>query len=803
MRLFSCQWLNCFHRYHFTCFLFIIAVGGTLLLGHVPSKANQKEKADSGYIGSSECRSCHEKFYQLWASSHHGLAMQPYTKSFAQANLKPQLEEISIGKKRYQAVNDEGTGNVLESGPEKKTPYPILHVLGGKNVYYFLTSLERGRLQVLPVAYDINRQQWFDTAASAVRHFPDRRDEMIDWKDRAYTFNTSCYGCHVSQIVKNYDIKTDSYHTQWKEPGINCEMCHGPAAEHVKVCLKAAGEGQEPGEMKLRMITQNRGYTSHQVNTACVTCHAKMIPLTAEFIPGEDFFQHYDLVTLEHPDFYPDGRDLGENYTYTTWRMSPCVKASKLDCLYCHTSSGRYRFKDDKTNAACSTCHAEKTKNLAEHARHKPEDGVDQCVQCHMPQTEFGRMIRTDHSMRPPMPSATIRFKSPNACNLCHKDKDAKWADDSVRKWHKDDYQTPVLEISSLIDQARKNNWKNLPDMLAYLQRKDKDEIFADSLVRLLRNCPNEAAQPILVELLQNDASPLIRGSAADVLQNFLNEKSLGALLKATQDPYLLVRVRAAMTLAVVPDEQIPEAYQQSLSKAKDEYKATMMARPDDAASHYNLGNFYQSQGRYQDAIQSYEICWRLRKDFVPAYVNASMTYNVLGKNQQAVESLKTAIQYDPNSVSAHLNLALLYGEMGQYADAEKTFRKTFTLDSKSAVAAYNLGVLLSRRDPDRAVYWCQKAYELQPVNSKYAYTLAYYYIQQNHLDEAVGILQPLVDSGTDDSQIYMMLIEIYIKMNQIQNAINVCQAAIENYHFDEQTRIFFQNYIQQLPDVL
>jgi hypothetical protein len=30
----------------------------------------------------------------------------------------------------------------------------------------------RGRLQTLPVAYDVRRKEWFDTALSGVRHFP-------------------------------------------------------------------------------------------------------------------------------------------------------------------------------------------------------------------------------------------------------------------------------------------------------------------------------------------------------------------------------------------------------------------------------------------------------------------------------------------------------------------------------------------------------------------------------------------------------------------------------------------------------
>jgi hypothetical protein len=251
--------------------------------------AEKQDSVQQGYVGSSECRMCHEKFYQLWAPSHHGLAMQPYTESFAQAHLKPQLEEIVIGQYRYRAVTDEGAGFVIESDSEKQTKYPIVHVLGGKNVYYFLTSLEKGHLQNLPVAYDVNKQQWFDTAASGVRHFPDRPDSAIHWTDRQYTFNTSCYGCHVSQLVKNYDVSTDSYHTQWKEPGINCETCHGAAEEHVRVCTEV-GEDKVPDDLELITVTQSRGFTAHQVDTACSTCHAKMMPLTREFVPGEDFF---------------------------------------------------------------------------------------------------------------------------------------------------------------------------------------------------------------------------------------------------------------------------------------------------------------------------------------------------------------------------------------------------------------------------------------------------------------------------------------------------------------------------------
>ncbi len=376
------------------CMVILTVLGIVLLYFYVLSAA-EKTSAIPAYIGSASCRSCHEKFYQLWAPSHHGLAMQPYTEVFAKKNLTPQDEEITIESCRYQAMINKGAGFVMETGPDGQKKYPMLHVLGGKYVYYFLTELERGYLQVLPVAFDIRRQKWYDTAASGVRHFPGRdEDEPFNWKDRPYTFNSSCYGCHVSQLVKNYDSQTDTYNTHWKEPGINCETCHGPAAEHVKICLEAEAQGKKPKEMKLETITQDRGYTAHQVNTACLTCHSKAVPITSEFVPGEDFFQHYDLVTLEHPDYYPDGRDLGENYTCTSWMLSPCVNAGQLDCMYCHTSSGRYRFKGQTANDACVKCHTDK-RDIATHSHHDTDSGVTECIQCHMPKTEFGRMIRS------------------------------------------------------------------------------------------------------------------------------------------------------------------------------------------------------------------------------------------------------------------------------------------------------------------------------------------------------------------------------------------------------------------------
>jgi hypothetical protein len=315
-----------------------LALAAALFLprqGVVPSAPGARLAATSAppspspLAGSQSCRSCHAVFFQKWSTSFHGLAMQPHTGDFARDRLTPQEKPIAIGSRRYRAIVGTGADHVEETGPEGRKTHAIVQVLGGKNVCYFLTPLDRGLLQVLPVAYDVNRREWFATAASAVRHFEGVTNEELDWTDRAYTFNTSCFSCHVSQLATNYEPATDSYRTVWAEPGVSCETCHGPAAEHVK-----AFEGLAPGVLpKDWKIVSVKALSKEQRTDLCASCHAKASPLWTAFRPGDRFFDHFDLTTLESPDYHPDGRDLGENYTLTSCPAAAAERYGKAVAL--------------------------------------------------------------------------------------------------------------------------------------------------------------------------------------------------------------------------------------------------------------------------------------------------------------------------------------------------------------------------------------------------------------------------------------------------------------------------------------
>ncbi len=756
------------------------------------------EPASAGnYSGTQSCRECHEKFYQLWAPSHHGLAMQPFTAELFQTRLSAQTIGLVIGGAEYRVEFDGKQGWISERGPNGSGKYSIVHAMGGKNVYYFLTPMDRGRLQVLPLAYDVQRKSWFDTAASGIRHFQDVEEEPVGWKDPEYTFNTSCYGCHASQFARNYDLKTDTYKSVWREPGINCEACHGSAVEHVRVCRQAE-PGKSPTDLKIDVIRPPK-FSRKIAGDACSVCHAKASPLTVSYRPGDDFFDHFDLGILDQPDYYPDGRDLGENYTYTQWLMSPCAKSGQMDCMHCHTSSGRFRFAEGSKNNACLPCHADKVENASAHSQHPEGSAGSQCIACHMPMTEFARMQRSDHSMLPPAPAATRAYKSPNACNICHADRNAAWADGWVRKWRKRDYQAPVLLRASLIDAARKRNWQKLPAMLEYLERDDRDTVFAASLIRLLRPCNDDRKWPVLTRALK-DPSPLVRASAAESLGDRMDEAAVKALTAVIRDKSRLVRVRAASAMAAIPKSLLDPAAAKAFDSAAAEFRATLDARPDSWASHYNLGSFHLAQQDYRQAVAFYETAIRLQPRALQPYVNIAFAYNALGSNEQAVNSLRQARALQPKSLEANLNLGLLLGEMGRLEDAAMHLKQAADLDPGSAVAAYNLGVINAKLGRmDSAIDYLRRAYGLQPEDPQYGYSLAFYVLQGGNQAESMAILQRLIRRNASYIDAISLLGDIYLKQGNTREARAVYEGALKNGRLPPDEREFLESRIMAL----
>jgi tetratricopeptide (TPR) repeat protein len=503
-------------------------------------------------------------------------------------------------------------------------------------------------------------------------------------------------------------------------------------------------------------------------------------------------------VTLENSDFYPDGRDLGENYTQTSWRMSPCITGGKLHCVSCHTSSGRYRFKKEKFNNACLPCHEERVKNVAAHSHHPAESEGSKCISCHMPKTEFARMQRSDHSMLPPTPATTIAYQSPNACNGCHADKDAAWADKLVRSWRQRDYQAPLLKRAALIDAARKRDWSKLPEMLAYINDPKSNEVFVTSLIRLLGYCDDPAKVPVLSKALSNP-SPLIRAAAVEGLGQSPSLEVLQDIAAATGDDYRLVRVRAAAAMAQFPNMRPQGKAREQLDRATEEYLASLMARPDSWDAHYNLGNYYLGQNKPKEALAEYDIAYRHEPQSILTLVNAAMAHARLGETGKAEERLNEALKIAPNSAVVLYNLGLIKGEKQELPAAEKYLKEAFRIDPQMAAAAFNLCILTSADHPAEALEWCKKASTLRPQEPKYAYTLAFYQRESDDLTGAAATLDALIKRVPAYPDAYLLLADIYEKQGKKEEVARVLNRALAEQGISPKAKAYIKSRLEEI----
>jgi tetratricopeptide (TPR) repeat protein len=482
--------------------------------------------------------------------------------------------------------------------------------------------------------------------------------------------------------------------------------------------------------------------------------------------------------------------------------MSPCAKDGKLHCVTCHTSSGRYRFKKEKFNNACLPCHEERVKNVAAHSHHPADSEGSKCISCHMPRTDFARMQRSDHSMLPPTPATTITYQSPNACNGCHADKDAAWADKLVRSWAKRDYQAPVLKRAALVDAARKRDWSKLPEMLAYIKDPKSEEIFVTSLIRLLAHCDNQAKVPALRKAL-TDPSPLVRGAAVEGLGQSPSLDVLQEIAGATGDDYRLVRVRAAAAMAQFPNMKPQGKAKERYDKATEEFLGSLMARPDNWDAHYNLGNYYLGQNRPREALVEYDIAYRHEPQSILTLVNAAMAHAKLGETTRAEVKLNEALKINPASPAALYNLGLVKAELGDMPAAEKNLALAFKADPQLAGAAYNLCIISSGDRPAEALEWCRKAVALRPQEPKYSSTLAFFQQQGGDSAGAVATLEELIKRTPAYPDAYLLLADIYEKQGRKDETARVYQQALAVEGLSPKAKEYFKTRLQALqgPD--
>ena len=131
---------------------------------------------------------------------------------------------------------------VQTEGPDGQLhDYAIKYVFGVRPLQQYLVEFDRpadmprdqeARLQVLRISWDTENKRWFYLSPPDVRTKLAPNDPL-HWTGAGQNWNHMCASCHSTNVHKNFDIATRSYHTTFSEIDVSCETCHGPGSLHV------------------------------------------------------------------------------------------------------------------------------------------------------------------------------------------------------------------------------------------------------------------------------------------------------------------------------------------------------------------------------------------------------------------------------------------------------------------------------------------------------------------------------------------------------------------------------------------
>jgi hypothetical protein len=174
----------------------------------------------------------------------------------------------------------------------------------------------------------------------------------------AHEEKIQCFRCHSTGSVDG------SPHSLAElTPGIQCERCHGPTAEHVA---------------SFKLMRRLSSLTSEQTANFCGQCHRTWDQVAGAGIRGvvNVRFQPYRLTNSKCYD--PDD--------------------ARIRCTSCHDPHQDLNRVDASYDNRCQACHAARGKPHARVCKIAAHD----CVSCHMPKVEIPGSHHkfTDHDIR-------------------------------------------------------------------------------------------------------------------------------------------------------------------------------------------------------------------------------------------------------------------------------------------------------------------------------------------------------------------------------------------------------------------
>jgi tetratricopeptide (TPR) repeat protein len=196
--------------------------------------------------------------------------------------------------------------------------------------------------------------------------------------------------------------------------------------------------------------------------------------------------------------------------------------------------------------------------------------------------------------------------------------------------------------------------------------------------------------------------------------------------------------------------------------------------KPDDAETHFLLGNAWQDRQRLTDAVASYRRAIGINPQFAEAHNNLGTALRDLGQLNEAVAGHTQALQINPELTDAHINMGNAQLKLRQPEQAAAYYRRALQINPNLSEAHNNLGVAL--RDLGQlaeAAASFRQALQIQPNYASAHNNLGNALMKERRIDEAVLSYRRALTIRPDFAEAYNNLGIALRDLGQLQEALN------------------------------
>jgi hypothetical protein len=332
------------------------------------------------YAGDAACAQCHRKESAFYGRTPHALDSGPATPehmtgSFAAGQNILHTSNPDLIVKMVSAPDGFYQTAVNLANPSNQLTERIDIAIGSGRHGQTYLYWDDDELYQMPASYWTWNHEWAMSPG-----FPAGQVHF----DRAVV--PRCLECHASYFTSQAP-PLNRYVRNSLVLGINCERCHGPAAEHVarERASKQPSGKQSSGSADLAIVNPAHLARDRQLDL-CALCHAGAVaptrpPMT--FRVGDNVRDYLDIQPPK-PDAPVDvhGNQVG------ALEQSKCFKSSNMTCSTCHNVHEKQESAD-AFSSHCLTCH--KMRACGRYGK-LGESIRTRCVACHMPVGESSKI---------------------------------------------------------------------------------------------------------------------------------------------------------------------------------------------------------------------------------------------------------------------------------------------------------------------------------------------------------------------------------------------------------------------------